>query len=58
MTTNTNDPWKNNGQNTSAGSTNQGIQEAQSGNPASPQQAGESSVSYQTRMTAFNSSKD
>lgn len=55
--TNTNDPWKTNGQNTAAGSTNQGTYEAQQGYQASPQQAGESSISYQTRMNAYNANK-
>jgi len=55
--TNTNDPFKTNGQNTAAGSTNQGSYEAQQGYTASPQQAGESSASYQTRMAAYNAKK-
>ncbi len=55
--TNTNDPFKTNGQNTAAGSTNQGNHEAQKGYQASPQQQGESAISYQTRMNAYDANK-
>ncbi len=55
--TNTNDPFKTNGQNTWQGSTNQGSNEAQNGYQASPQQQGESYTSYQTRMNAYNANK-
>ncbi|WP_208352878.1 hypothetical protein [Pseudaestuariivita rosea] len=55
--TNTNDPYKTNGQNTHAGSTNQGRDEAQKGWQPSPQQPGESAISYQTRMNAYNQNK-
>ncbi|MCG3267164.1 hypothetical protein [Yoonia sp. I 8.24] len=55
--TNSNNSWKTNGQNTHKGSTNQGTYEAQKGYPASRQQSGESSISYQTRMNAYNTSK-
>lgn len=57
MSTNTNDPYKANGQNTWQGSTNQGTHEAQQGYQATPQQAGESAISYQTRMAAYNANK-
>lgn len=55
--TNTNDPYKTNGQNSHAGSTNQGSDEARKGPTASPQQPGESYDSYQTRLTAYNGNK-
>lgn len=51
---NTNKPFQTNGQNTYAGSTNQGQYEASIGSVASPQQPGESAISYQTRMNAYN----
>ena len=54
---NTNDPYKNNGQNSWHGSTKQGTDEAQKGWTASPQQPGESSISFQTRMAAFDANK-
>ncbi|MBU0641809.1 MAG: hypothetical protein KJ731_01905 [Alphaproteobacteria bacterium] len=55
--TNTNDPFKTNGQNTYQGSVNQGKSEAEKGYTPSPQQPGESYVSYQTRMNSYNSNK-
>ncbi|MEL7106279.1 MAG: hypothetical protein AAGM21_10190 [Pseudomonadota bacterium] len=57
MSSNTNDPFKTNGQNTHAGSTNQGKFEAQTGAPPSAQQPGESYTSYQTRIGAYNATK-
>lgn len=57
MSGNTNDPWKNNGQNTWQGSTNQGVHEAQTGQSASGQQAGESWTSYTTHLGAYNTAK-
>ena len=56
--TNTNDPFKNNGQNTWQGSTNQGIHEARTGQQASVQQQGESYTSYMTRLNAYNIEKN
>ncbi|MCV6577167.1 MAG: hypothetical protein OIF58_15695 [Cohaesibacter sp.] len=54
---NTNDPFKTNGNNTYAGSTNQGKHEARTCTYASPQQQGESATSYQTRMNSYNQEK-
>lgn len=54
---NTNDPYKNNGQNTYQGSVNQGRDEALKGQKPSAQQPGESYTSYQTRMGSYGSSK-
>ncbi|MFQ6550602.1 hypothetical protein AADZ90_021880 [Aestuariibius sp. 2305UL40-4] len=55
--TNTNDPYKNNGQNTQAGSMRQGQDEARNGLQPSPQQPGESQTSFQTRMASYNQTK-
>ncbi|WP_162559189.1 hypothetical protein [Tritonibacter mobilis] len=54
---NTNDPYKNNGQNTYQGSVNQGRDEALKGQKPSAQQPGESYTSYQTRMGSYGSNK-
>jgi len=55
--TNTNDPWKTNGQNTHAGSQAQGRSEAQNGLQSSPQQPGESHTSFLTRTNAYTQAK-
>ena len=57
MSTNTNDPYKTNGQNTYDGSINQGREEALKGQSPSPQQPGESWTSYQTRIGSYNATK-
>ncbi|MBW3245448.1 hypothetical protein KUV57_22635 [Epibacterium sp. DP7N7-1] len=54
---NTNDPYKNNGQNTYQGSVNQGRDEALKGQKPSAQQPGEFHTSHQTRMGSYGSNK-
>ncbi len=54
---NTNDPYKNNGQNTYQGSVNQGRDEALKGQQPSAQRLGESYDSYPTRRGSYGSNK-